>query len=84
MTLETSKGKRYEVDWINGPMMTNKLVTMRMPDERPLSEIATELEGLAWMERRDEAYSDKRWGATKLVGIYRDGDRVTASFALEG
>lgn len=84
MTLETSKGKRYEVDWADGPMIISRKVSLRMPDDRPLSMVAAELEGLEWMIRRDEAQGDKQWGATKLVSIYRDGDRITASFVLEG
>lgn len=84
MTLATSRGNTYVVDWIDGPTLISGRIMMRTIDTRPLAEIVAELDGLAWMQRKDEAQGDKRWGATKLVGIYRDGDRVTASFALEG
>lgn len=83
MTLATSRGNTYVVDWIDGPTLISGQIMMRMIDARPLAEIVAELDGLAWMQRKDEVQGDKRWEATKMAGISRDGDRVTVSFELE-
>lgn len=84
MTLTTSRGKTYEVEWIDGPTMTSGRVVMRMADSRSLAEIAAELDGLEWMKRADLQQGDKQWAKTKIDGMYRDGDAVTVSFELEG
>lgn len=84
MTVTTSRGTTYEPEWIDGPTITSGQVLMRLATDRPLGELAAELDGLAWIRREDEQQGNKEWNTTRLAGIYRDGDKVTVSFALEG
>ena len=59
MLLKTSKGHAYEVDWID--TVSTGALFMQMPDERALSVIAAEFEGLEWLKREDANQGDKRF-----------------------
>ena len=85
MTLKTSKGKTYEINWIGGPTVRTGNVLLEMKDDRSLANIAREFDKLEWMERTSETEGDKRFeGFARLVGIQRgDGGNVTLTFAKE-
>ena len=57
LLLKTSNGHTYTVDWID-TVSTGGLF-MQMPDERALSVIAAEFEGLEWLKREDANQGDK-------------------------
>lgn len=57
MLLKTSKGYEYTVDWID-TVLSGELY-MQMMDERKLSVIAAEFEGLEWLKREKENQGDK-------------------------
>lgn len=57
MLLKTSNGNTYNIDWID-TVSTGSLF-MQMMDERALSVVAAEFEGLEWLKREDENQGDK-------------------------
>lgn len=57
MLLKTSKGNTYTVDWID--TVSTGALYLQMPEERALSVIAAEFEGLAWLKREDANQGDK-------------------------
>lgn len=72
MTLTTSRNKTYNVDWIDGPTITNGMVMLQMHDTRRLPEIAEEFDGLESMKRESENQGDKEFvGFTVLQRIAR-------------
>lgn len=83
MTLTTSKGKTYTADSAGGPTVISGMVFVQMKDERRLSEIAEEFEGLEWMEAYRKSSPDQRWeGFTLLQSISRmTGDIVRIALA---
>lgn len=52
MKLTTSNGHAYDVHW--AAVASTKILFIQMDDERPLSAIAQEFEGLEWLRREDE------------------------------
>lgn len=84
MKLTTSKGKDYQVEWIDGPTMTTGNVMLRMVDKRRLPEIAAEFDGLEWLKRESENQGNKEWkGYTSLQRISTDGNTVTIALGKE-
>lgn len=57
MLLKTSKGYEYTVDWID--TINTGTLYMQMMDERKLSVIAAEFEGLEWLKRESDNQGDK-------------------------
>lgn len=57
MLLKTSKGCEYNVDWID--TINTGTLFMQMMDERTLSIIAAEFEGLEWLMRESENQGNK-------------------------
>lgn len=70
MLLKTSNGNTYNIDWID--TVSTGYLFMQMTDERALSVIAAEFEGLEWLMRESENQGDKRFdGYTRLDMIQR-------------
>ena len=68
MLLRTSKGHAYEVDWVD-TISTGNLY-LQMMDERALSVIAAEFEGLEWLKREDGNQGDKMFeGYSRLTMV---------------
>lgn len=68
MQIKTSAGNEHEVNWIDVPVQDENRLLLQMQTDRPLVEIVTEFDGLAWIERYDENQGDKRYeGFTRLV-----------------
>lgn len=83
MLLKTSKGYTYEVDWID--TVSTGALYMQMMDERALSVIASEFEGLEWLMRESENQGDKRFdGYTRLYMIQRAAPGVVLLKLMEG
>ena len=57
MLLKTSNGNTYTVDWID--TINTGTLYMQMMDERALSVIASEFEGLEWLMRESENQGNK-------------------------
>lgn len=85
MKIETSKGKTYEVDWIDGPTITSGTVLLQMDDSRPLPEIATEFDGLARIERYSDTQGDKTFeGYSELKSISRGREQKILIELMKG
>lgn len=70
MTITTSRNKTYDAVYVDGPTRMSGTVMARIYDNRPLSEIAPEFEGLESFERQDPNQGAKEWtGYTVLAGI---------------
>lgn len=75
MRLKTSLGYTYEIDWID--TISTGTLYMQMQDQRTLSVIASEFDGLEWLKREDENQGDKAFeGYSVLTMIRRDAPGV--------
>lgn len=75
MKLTTSKGKTYDVEWVDGPTTISGTVILCMHDARRLPEIAAEFDGLESLKRESEDQGNKTWtGFTALNRISRNAD----------
>lgn len=70
MTLKTSKGNTYEIQWADVASKTGHLF-IQMEDERKLSEIAAEFEELDWLKREDAHQGDKLFEGYSALKIIR-------------
>ena len=75
MTIMTSRGKTFDVDWAWAPVGMEKKLMIQYEDERPISEIANDFEGLQSIQRNDENEGNVPYeGYIKLVSVVlRDG-----------
>lgn len=74
MTLTTSKGKTFDIEWMWGPVGQNEDLMLECADERPLSEIAADFEGCDSFYRESDTEGDMDWtGYTGLRSIVRSG-----------
>lgn len=72
MTLKTSKGKTYNVDWVDVASLTSGQLFAQLRDERPLHEIAEEFDGLEWLERESDTQGNKKFeGFNRLISLSR-------------
>lgn len=72
MKLTTSNGNTYTVDWID-TVSTGSLY-MQMMDERALSVIASEFEGLAWLKREDANQGDKLFEGYSVLTMVKQAE----------
>lgn len=83
MLLKTSNGNTYNIDWID--TVSTGYLFMQMTDERALSVIAAEFEGLEWLMRESENQGDKRFdGYTRLYMIQRAAPGVVLLKLMRG
>lgn len=74
MTLTSSKGKTFEINWMWGPVGANDDLMLEYADDRALSEIASDFEGCERFHRESETEGNKEWtGYTLLRSIMRSG-----------
>lgn len=84
MKLKTSAEREYDVVFADGPSMMSGQVLVQLKDDRRLSEIVAEFDGIAWMERLSETEGNKRFeGYSRVMRAIQDGGKVTLSFARE-
>lgn len=65
MTLQTSKGKTFDIQWASTLFTTTRDFIVQFEDERDISEIVSDFEGCEWFEwdtlsgdhKRAEGYS---------------------------
>lgn len=88
MTITTDKGKTFDVNYAWGPVRwigekSLRLMIELAEDERPLSEICSDFEGVQTFERKDDNEGDMTFeGYTDLVSASRDTSRGTVTLAL--
>lgn len=74
MTVTTSKGKTFEINWMWGPVGQNEDLMLEYEDDRPMAEIAADFEGCESFHRESEYEDDKDFtGYTRLRSIVRAG-----------
>lgn len=82
MTVTTSKGKTFDINWMWAPVGVNRDLMLEYKDERLLSEIAADFEGCESFHRESELEGDKDWiGYTGLRSIIR-ADRDVVQLTL--
>lgn len=86
MTIKTSKGQTYQVEWIDGPTITTGGVVMSLiGDDRRLPDIAVDFDGLTEIRRYSDTQGDKTFtGFTRLWSISaRGGEAVMIELRKE-
>lgn len=58
MTVTTSKGKTFPIDWMWGPVGLSGELMLQLRDDRPLSEIAADFEGCEHFHRESDDEGD--------------------------
>lgn len=77
MTITTSMGKTFNVDWAWAPVGSDKRLMIQYEDARRISEIAGDFDGLQSIIREDENEGDATYtGYSALVSVIRYGDKV--------
>lgn len=79
MTITTDRGKTFEAQWAYAPTSAGSLMASII-DDRPLSAICKDLEGVQRIERASETEGDAVYeGYTVLTGAvrYTDGVQIT-------
>lgn len=72
MEVTTSNGKMFEVDWMWGPVGINEDLMLQMKDDRELSDIALDFQGVEHFHRESENEGNMDWyGYTVLKSIVR-------------
>ena len=72
MTLTTSKGKTFDIEWMWGPVGPSEDLMLEYADDRPLSKIAKDFEGCKSFHRESDTEGDMDWtGYTGLRSISR-------------
>ena len=72
MTVTTSRGKTFDVEWMWGPVSSTGQLMIQLRDARALSKIAKDFEGCETFHRASELEGDMDFdGYTRLAGISR-------------
>lgn len=72
MTVKTSKGKTFTIDWMWAPYGPNDDLVFEYSDNRSISAIAKEFEGVSHFHRESETEGNKDWyGYTSIRAIQR-------------
>lgn len=72
MTLKTSNDKTFNISWAWAPVGLEEALGLELIDDRPLSEIAKDFEGVKRFERFSESEGDMIFeGYTELLSISR-------------
>lgn len=72
MTITTSRGKTFDIDWMWGPVSIADDVMMQYHDDRAIAEIAADFEGVEHFHRESETEGNKDYdGYTVIQSISR-------------
>lgn len=84
MTVKTDRGKTFDVNYAWGPVRsTGELMIELTADARPISEIASDFEGVQVFDRPDEHQGNMTFvGYTELVSVVRDRNTGAVLLAL--
>ena len=86
MKLETSSGKVYNIRTICAGLRKKNTVLIELIDERPLTLIAVDFDGLDVFKKYDEAIEgvfETYTGFNRLVSIQRNEEAGTVRLVLE-
>lgn len=77
MTIMTSRGKTFTVDWMCDSFPTPGSARLQMRDDRPIHAIAADFEGLDHIRRNSETEGDMDFvGYTELTSVIRSSGAV--------
>lgn len=84
MQITTSAGKQIDVLWCWGPLRDADEVMLCLMDDRPISEIAADFDGLEQIVRTDEIEKEMTFtGYSRLRMISRERGKSKVTIALE-
>lgn len=66
-TITTNHGKEFAIVYAYAPMYDGCCVIELLNDDRPLSEIATDFDGLEWIDKHDPFFVDERYEGYKSL-----------------
>lgn len=70
MTLTTSRGKSFALDFLWGPLRDSGALAIQIHDKRPLSEVAADFDGVERFDKHDPQTEDMVFeGYTRLMSI---------------
>ena len=81
MTITTSRGKTYDVNWAWAT--SDGRLTIQLPGDFSIAEIAEDFDGLVKVERKSEEEGDATYiGYDVLTSVIREIDKGTALLVL--
>ena len=86
MTVTTSKGKTFDIDWMWGPVGEAEDLMLQLRDGRTIAEIAADFEGCDLFYRRSDTEGDMEFaGYTSVVSAarVRRGGKEAVQLTLE-
>lgn len=88
MTVTTSRGKTFDVDWMGGPTSITGEVVLEYKDSRNFIDIIKDFDNVDYFHRESDNEGNMDfYGYTKLVGITRvynaPANTVRLTFAKE-
>ena len=86
MQITTSKGKTFDIQFIGSPLRNSNHLMIELEDERLISEIAGDFEGLSTITKTDTIRPNEKTiyeGFTKLKGIQENQEASTFRLTLE-
>lgn len=83
MTITTSRGQTFNVNWAWAQEDENRLM-IELPETRSIGEIAADFDGLEKIDRRSESEGDRVYeGYDALTRVIKDTDKGTALLTME-
>ena len=85
MTITTSSGKTFDINWMWSTNGAGNRLMIEMKDDRPMAEIAADFDGIQTFEKTGENKNVKEvyTGYTKLVCMSRDNFDGVIRLTLE-
>lgn len=87
MVIKTSKGKTHEVTLVSPALRDRNIVLIELKDERSLSEIAADLDGLTAFREQEDEQNDGVYKTyenfSELISVKRDKKRGAVIVTLE-
>ena len=86
MQITTSKGKTFDIQFIGSPLRNVNRLMIELEDERLISEISADFEGLDTIVKTDSIKPNEKHiyeGFTKLAGIQENEEAGTFRLMLK-
>ena len=86
MQITTSKGKTFDIQFIGSPLRNSNKLMIELEDERLISEISADFEGLSTIEMTENNLPNVKHiyeGFTKLAGIQENEETGTYRLTLK-
>lgn len=86
MQITTSKGKTFDIRFIGSPLRSSNRLMIELKDERLISEISADFEGLSMITKTDSSLPNEKHiyeGFTKLKAIKENEEAGIFLLTLE-